>query len=554
MDHTYVDQSNQPFVLVDLDDYPDIDLREALNAIMGAGVYPEPHILLLQGQSFSGDTDGLTAAQKRTDELLGALAVIEKFQNNATFMVGIDVAEQAERADLLDFQFPRTLSKLQDRDVPGKRLVLVTVNGKAEKHFSNFQFGRGRFHREGTVLSSTFKDLENALRAAPEPGKSWSFADDEHEQWVDQIDKLTEDEIHRIVADGLHLPAVKRMRAALREAQGRFEKRHHALEMLVACALARVNLVFLGPPGTAKSLMVRTFSQTLGVRPESRPIKEENAAARQASRRQSSLAHKRRMFEYLLTRYTTPEEIFGGADINLLLAAGVHGRRTEGMLPQAETAFLDEIFKANSAILNTLLSITNERLFYNLGQAFRVNLAFVVGASNETPSEDELGALYDRFPIRVPCRPVEASQLKLVIRHAHNFESAAVLRSQKHQIYRHACLNDLRLLSKVVQGGICGGSDAFGSNDAAFEDHFHNLLLSIRRDYGVSDRTPVQVLRLCRALALLEEASTPQLGPRHLRAWGYVAPKLAAAGDLQRIVKARIQQLDPQAPNLFDEI
>jgi MoxR-like ATPase len=222
------------------------------------------------------------------------------------------------------------------------------------------------------------------------------------------------------------------------------------------------------------------------------------------------------------------------------------------LLPQAEIAFLDEIFKANSAILNTLLSITNERLFYNLGQAFKVNLAFVVGASNETPDE-ELGALFDRFPIRVPCRPVAQAHLKDVIKKAHGFDCARELHDEKHKIKRVACLNDLRLLAKIVQGGICGGTEAFG--DAQFEEDFTKLLMTIRQDYGVSDRTPAQILRLCRALALLDsDGGDPQIKGEHLRAWGYVAPKFAAARDLQQLVKARILQLPGGAKSdLFDE-
>lgn len=313
------------------------------------------------------------------------------------------------------------------------------------------------------------------------------------------------------------------------------------------------NISYLGPPGTAKSLLVRTFAKCLGIRPQNVPIKEETRVADEIVSKKDVPGHQdagdRRLFEYLLTRYTTPEELFGGTDIQVLLDGSVYCRRTTGMLPRAEIAFLDEIFKANSAILNTLLTLINERIFYNMGQAFRVNLAFVVGASNETPDEAELGALYDRFPIRVPCYPVPENKAGELIQLAHKFACGERL-NQKNEIPRRACLNDIRLLSKIVLGAAFGGQEA--SNDELFKQDFENLFLTIRRDFGVSDRTPAQVLRLCRALGLLDPAQPKQLSARHLRPWGYVAAKFEELTDLQRLVQAKIQEREPEFQNPFD--
>lgn len=104
-------------------------------------------------------------------------------------------------------------------------------------------------------------------------------------------------------------------------------------------------------------------------------------------------------FERLLTKYTNPEELFGPLSLSAL-ERDEYVRKVDGYLPTASVAFLDEIFKANSAILNSLLTILNERLFDNGVERRRVPLAAVVGASNELPDSDELEALYDRFLVR----------------------------------------------------------------------------------------------------------------------------------------------------------
>lgn len=137
--------------------------------------------------------------------------------------------------------------------------------------------------------------------------------------------------------------------------------------------LAQENLILFGPPGTAKS---------------------------EISRRISSVVDDKNYFEYLLTKFTTPEEIFGPLSIKELKEDRFY-RKTEGYLPTAQIGFLDEIFKANSSILNTLLTIMNEKVFHNGSKKEDTDLISLIGASNEDPSNDlELNALYDRFLVR----------------------------------------------------------------------------------------------------------------------------------------------------------
>lgn len=151
-----------------------------------------------------------------------------------------------------------------------------------------------------------------------------------------------------------------------------FVERADAVEVLLLAVLARQHVVLLGPPGTAKTALIRTFARAVDLR----------------------------VFSWQLTRFSTPEELFGPVDV-AALERGQYRRVTAGKLPEAELVYLDEIFKANSAILNALLSAMQERIFYNDGQPAPISLISLIGASNEVPEEDGLEALWDRFLLRV---------------------------------------------------------------------------------------------------------------------------------------------------------
>ncbi|MBY0512511.1 MAG: AAA family ATPase, partial [Gemmataceae bacterium] len=140
-------------------------------------------------------------------------------------------------------------------------------------------------------------------------------------------------------------------------------------------------LLLVGPPGTAKSDLVLKFKDALGIREED-------------------------YFEYMLTRFTEPSEIIGAIDIKEL-RDGRYIRKKEGKLPTARLVFLDEIFKSNSAILNILLTIINEKKFYQEGKPEPVPLRVLFAATNEVPEHGELAALKDRFVLKVESRPVQ---------------------------------------------------------------------------------------------------------------------------------------------------
>jgi len=160
--------------------------------------------------------------------------------------------------------------------------------------------------------------------------------------------------------------------------------KEEVLKISLLTMLAGENIILIGPPGTAKSEVGRRMSKIL---------KEED------------------YFEYLLTKFSTPEEIFGPLSIEDL-KKGNYIRKIQGYLPSSKVAFLDEIFKANSSILNSLLTILNEKIFHNGNRKIKTPLAFLIGASNELPLEEsQLSALYDRFLIRMYVDYVEDTDI-----------------------------------------------------------------------------------------------------------------------------------------------
>jgi MoxR-like ATPase len=167
------------------------------------------------------------------------------------------------------------------------------------------------------------------------------------------------------------LRAAQKVREVGRALDERYLDKSEIVRMLLVTLVAGEHMLIVGPPGTAKSALVRHLARLVDAR----------------------------YFEYLLTRFSEPNEIFGPVDIKAF-REGIFVRRVEAMLPDAEIVFLDEIFKSNSAILNALLSILNERRFFTGSATIRVPLCSLFGATNEVPNDDALGAIFDRFLVR----------------------------------------------------------------------------------------------------------------------------------------------------------
>ncbi|MCF8179505.1 MAG: AAA family ATPase [Sulfuritalea sp.] len=169
-----------------------------------------------------------------------------------------------------------------------------------------------------------------------------------------------------------------RLRAIIDTLEHGLVERRQSVRLCLLAALTGEHTLLIGPPGTAKS---------------------------ELARRLHTVFRDARYFERLLTRFSVPEELFGPLSIKAL-EEDRYERHTAGFLPDASIAFIDEVFKANSAILNALLTLLNEREFDNGAGRQRCPLISAVGATNDVPEDEIAEAFFDRFLVRLPVAPV----------------------------------------------------------------------------------------------------------------------------------------------------
>ena len=189
---------------------------------------------------------------------------------------------------------------------------------------------------------------------------------------------------------------VDKLNGVARHLKDTFVGKDDIIDLMMLCLVSRENLFLLGPPGTAKSALVHAL----------------------AGRVQG------RTFDYLLTRFTEPNELFGPFDIRRL-REGELVTNTEGMLPEANLIFLDELLNANSAILNSLLLVLNEKVFRRGRESRPLPALLIVGASNHLPQDDSLHALFDRFLVRVRSDNAAPADLSAVLAAGWNLEQTA---------------------------------------------------------------------------------------------------------------------------------
>ncbi len=272
---------------------------------------------------------------------------------------------------------------------------------------------------------------------------------------------------------GAPAPLAPRLALLAQSLEHTFLGKEEVIRLLMIATLAGEHAVLIGPPGTAKSALIRTFARLLDAR----------------------------YFEYLLTRFTEPNEIFGPVDL-AAFREGRYERRTEGMLPDAEIVFLDEVFKSNSAILNALLTLLNERRFTSGGKVMHSPLLSAFGASNEVPTDESLGAVFDRFLLRIRSDNLDAYHFQDLLERGLAHEMAG-LRDEKPVALVHA--HEVAELHRT-----------FGQRTSFTEDFFASykgLVFQIRAEgITLSDRRVVKLLKLFAASALLDGRRSPDAG------------------------------------------
>jgi MoxR-like ATPase len=303
----------------------------------------------------------------------------------------------------------------------------------------------------------------------------------------------------------MSLDAASRLaRAATGPLKARFVGRDEVVDLIALAAVAGEHLFLYGPPGTAKSLLVRQFAEAV----------------------------RCRYFEYLLTRFSEPNELFGPIDL-VRLREGVVATVVAGMLPEAEFAFLDELFNANSAILNNLLTVLNERVYRRGAETHRLPLLCAFAASNHLPEDDALQALFDRFLVRVKVDSLPAPQLPALLAAGWAIERNGTGPADAADA---PTADDLRALARRTREVRL---------DAVLEPYAGAVTKVRDLGVGLSDRRAVKVLKLVAASAVL--AGRDAADPTDLWVLRHVWDRAEQIGPLAALVAGLLEHAPPSA-------
>ena len=219
---------------------------------------------------------------------------------------------------------------------------------------------------------------------------------------------------------------IERFKLLLQEMNRGIYEKETEISLSLLAALAGESIILLGPPGVAKSMVARQLK----------------TAFREAQ-----------SFEYLMSRFSTPDEIFGPVSIQKLKTSDTYERAVEGYLPTADVVFLDEIWKAGPAIQNTLLTVINEKIFRNGNREMHLPLKLLVAASNELPAKGEgLEALWDRFVIRIESRPIklEKNFRAMLLEVKSEEQRASVVKSEERGVKKQSSAAEEKANSNAI--------------------------------------------------------------------------------------------------------
>jgi MoxR-like ATPase len=275
----------------------------------------------------------------------------------------------------------------------------------------------------------------------------------------------------------------------------RFVERGEVVELIALALVAGEHLFLHGPPGTAKSALIRQFA----------------------------LAVNGAYFEYMLTRFSEPNEIFGPIDL-VKLREGTVATVTTGMLPEAEFVFLDELFNANSAILNNLLTVLNERIYRRGAETHRLPMLSLFSASNHLPEDEALRALFDRFLLRCHVENLRREAMPHLLTAGWALEQSLPLPSG-------LSADDLRQLSRRI----------FEVDLGPIRELYTETVFKVR-DLGIafSDRRAVKAMKLLAASALLCERT--KATPADLWVLRYVWDREEQIAPLASLINGVLEQ------------
>jgi MoxR-like ATPase len=296
-----------------------------------------------------------------------------------------------------------------------------------------------------------------------------------------------------------------------------FIDRDEAVRVIGLAALCREHVLLVGPPGTAKTSLIDRFRRMLDVT----------------------------YFTYLLTRFTEPAELFGPIDVRAFQEDSVYRVNTTGMLPQAHIAFLDEVFQGSSAILNTLLTLINERTFNNGGDVVRTPLLTLLGSSNEIPDDPVLAAFGDRFLLRCRLGYVAGDEVDDLLTVGWNNEcdlvagrSTRPVTSWDEAVGPDSVRFDLATLTRLQ-------AEVTRVDLAPVRDLLVRVVRSLRAEgVAFSDRRAVKAQKLIAASALMAGRATAEPADLGVIAYLWTDPKDELT--LRRLIRDQDVPLDQQ--------